>query len=73
LGLKLWEFFCEQTGKKFGTTTPFLFLCLTKKQEQGKKSVKMLFNIFYSLPASVPAYADGTIIIQTINQKRICQ
>jgi hypothetical protein len=40
------EFFCEQKGKNFGSNKPFLFLCLTKKQEQGMKSVKTLLTFF---------------------------
>jgi hypothetical protein len=57
------EFFCEQKGKNFGNNRIVLFLCLTKKQEQGKKSVKMLLTFFVSLAAGVPAYAGGTINI----------
>jgi hypothetical protein len=52
------EFFCEHNGENFGNTHPNLFLFLTKKQKQGKKSVKMLLTFFLSPAAGVPADAD---------------
>jgi hypothetical protein len=68
LALKRGEFFCEQKGKNFGNNRTVLFLCLTKKQAHGKKSVKMLLTFFVSLAAGVSAAYAGTINIQTIHQ-----